>query len=78
MATTLGSDQKFIEDLGSDEVRLLRSEFNVLLDFVLSVVNASATDGDTFQTNVAALDMSDIRKLIATYERPPAPKFPTF
>ena len=50
MATLLGSDQKHVEDTPSETVRLLRTEFNALLDFVLAIVNAAATDGNTFNS----------------------------
>ena len=77
MATTLGSDQIHVEDTPSETVRLLRTEFNALLDFVLSIVNAATTDGDTFQAAVAALDMTTIKKIVASRERPAPPRFPT-
>ena len=77
MATTLGTDRQHTEDTPSETVKLLRTEFNTLLDFILSIVNAATTNGDTFQAAVNALDMTAIRKLVASRERPAAPANPT-
>jgi len=74
MATNLGSNRLHTEDTNSETVRLTRLELNALMDAVLSIVNAAVTDGDTFQSNVDALDFTDLRKVVARFERPAPPE----
>jgi uncharacterized protein YfkK (UPF0435 family) len=74
MTTTLGADRIHIEDTPSETVRRMRLDLNALTDFVLLIVNAALTDGDTFRTNVDALDMTTIRRLVASRERPAPPE----
>lgn len=75
MATSLGVDRVHVEDTASETVRQMRLDLNALIDYVLLITNAAASDGNTFQSNVAALDMTTIRRLIASRERPTAPQF---
>jgi hypothetical protein len=74
----LGSPQKIIEDLGSEEMRLVRLELNKLLDAVDVLVAASQeADFATFKASAAAVDTTTLRKLVATHERPAAPRIAT-
>lgn len=77
MATNLGSDKKIIEDTPSEIVRSVRTALNEVMDAVISITNAAVTDGNAFQSNVAALDFTNLRKVIATLERPTPPQNPT-
>lgn len=77
MVTALGSDRIHVEDTPSETVRQMRLDLNTLTDYVLLLTNAALIDGDTFRVNVAALDMTAIRRLVASRERPPAPQFST-
>ena len=74
MATNLGERRLVTEDTPSEVVRLTRLELNALMDAVLAIVNAASTDGDTFQANVDALDLTNLRKIVARIERPAPPE----
>jgi len=71
----LGNPHKIVEDDPSEVVRLSRKELNKLLDAFSALVDASqlATFA-AFQTAVAAIDMTALRKVLMTFERPPAPE----
>lgn len=75
----LGSAQKVIEDVGSEELRLTRRELNAALQFIDDIVQAATTaiDGDAFRVAVASLDPSALKPIVAALERPAAPQFPT-
>ncbi len=77
MATSIGPDRLHSEDTPSETVRRMRLNLNEMIDFVLLLVNAADTDGDTFQTNVNGLDMTTIRRLVASRQRATPPQFPT-
>ncbi|MCF6205361.1 MAG: hypothetical protein L3J47_00510 [Sulfurovum sp.] len=53
----------------------MRLQLNRLTAFVEALKAAAATDGNTFQTNVAALTAdADFESIILSVQRPPAPK----
>jgi hypothetical protein len=76
---TLGTDRKVVEDTGSEIVRLTRLELNKVLDAVDGLVAASQlADFAAFKAAAAAIDTTDLRKLVASVERPAAPANPTY
>ena len=74
----MATDQTIIADTPSDEVRILREQVNRLTTFIEAIKAAAVTDGNTFQTNVAALtEDADLVNIVVT-PSPPAPRrFPT-
>lgn len=76
MAVTV---QPVIGDSGSDEVELLRRQVNILVNFVDTLMtqiagNANYTD---FQTDMAAVDITDLREIALTRNIPLPRQFPT-
>lgn len=65
-------DRKYWQDLGSDEVNLLREQLNRITDFLQKIKDAADDEstGDAFRTAVAALEEPDFENLI------PDPKLP--
>jgi hypothetical protein len=71
-------NQPVVADLGSEEVTLTRKQLNNLLDAFDALITASqAADFATFKTDAAAIDLSALRKIVATHELPTPPMFPT-
>ena len=65
-------------DLGSEEMKLVRKQLNRLTAFAEAVKAAAVTDGNTFQTNVAALtEDADFEEILAQLELPELPKPPS-
>lgn len=74
----MATDQTIIADTPSDEVRILREQVNRLTTFIEAIKAAAVTDGDTFQTNVAALtEDADLVNIIVTPNPPTPRRFPT-
>ena len=74
----LGSDQKVVEDTGSEIVKLSRLELNKLLDAFDTLVAATQlADFATMKTAAGLIDTTTLRKLVAAHERPAAPAAPT-
>lgn len=76
----LGTPQKVIADVGSDELTLTRLQLNAALTFIdLIIDTAIATaDGNAFRVAMAALDPSTtLNTIVATKVLPPARRFPT-
>ena len=74
----LGSDQKVVEDTGSEIVKLSRLELNKLLDqFDALVAATQLTDFAAMKAAAALIDTTTLRKLVAAYEIPAAPVAPT-
>ena len=73
----MATSQKIIEDLGSELVEELRKQINRLTTAVEAIKAAAVTDGNTFQSNVAALtELDDFLSLDRTKDRAAAPRFP--
>lgn len=65
----MAKTQKFIADLGSEEIKLTREQCNALVAVVEAIIDAAgeATFGD-FATAMAAIDLSALRLLVAKPE----------
>lgn len=69
----LGTEVKLAEDTPSEMVRLSRLELNKLLDAVDALVDATQlADFAAMKAAAAAIDMSTMRKVVASIERPAA------
>ncbi len=65
--------RRIVADTGSEEVRLLREQVNLLITAVESFKAGIITDAATAITNVAAIDLSDLRLIVTSTDIPPAP-----
>lgn len=74
----MATDQTIIADTPSDEVRILREQVNRLTTFIEAIKAAAVTDGNTFQTNVAALtEDADLVNIVVSPNPPVPRRFPT-
>lgn len=74
----MAADKKLPGDSGSQIVEEMRLQLNRLTAFAEAVKAAAVTDGDTFQTNVAALtEDADFENILTRIQMPPAPKLDT-
>lgn len=70
-------NRKLLADLGSEEMKQVRRQLNRLTLAVQAIQDAAVTNGDTFQTNVAALtELDDFENLLFDPDYPDGPKFP--
>lgn len=71
-------NQKLLSDLGSEEMKQVRRQLNRLTLAVQAIQDAAVTDGNTFQTNVAALtELDDFENLVFSPNIPDRPKIPS-
>lgn len=71
----MATRRRVIGDVGSEELKLVRKQLNRVTAFVEALKAAAVTDGDTFQTNVAALTGdADFEEIVTDLDRPEAPK----
>ncbi len=71
----MASTVTFPSDVGSEEVRLLRAQHNILITFIealLAAVAASDVAGN-LKTGVAAVSVAALRRLAAVRELPAPP-----
>lgn len=70
----MAADKKVTGDLGSRLVEEMRLQLNRLTAAMEAMKAAAVTDGDTFQTNVAALtELDDFENIVLYLTPPPAP-----
>jgi hypothetical protein len=75
----MASVQKIVEDVGSEELRLLRTQYNTLLQVVEDLFAAidASTDASGIKSGAALIDVTGLRQLVASYaERPAGRRFP--
>ena len=69
----MAADKVIPGDLGSQEVEQMRLQLNRLTVFIEAIKAAALTDGNTFQTNVAALtEDADLETILLVRTPPPA------
>lgn len=77
----LGTTRTIVEDLGSDEVRFVRLAMNNIADALESLADelegaASFAAAQTAITNTVQPLVAEIRKVVASLERPLPPEAP--
>ena len=66
-----------LADLGSEEMKQVRRQLNRLTLAVQAIQDAAVTDGDTFQSNVAALtELDAFEELLFDPDIPDRPRPP--
>jgi hypothetical protein len=71
----MATEKRIIPDTGSEEVRLIRTQHNELLEVVEALLAAAtgAADFAAFKTAATAVVTTDLRELIASREPPAMP-----
>jgi hypothetical protein len=76
----MAKTRKIIDDLGSEQVKLLQEQVNRLtavVDALSAAAVTAAGDGDALAVAIAALDVSDLETLTSKPTLPAGPRIPT-